>query len=333
MEGTTTTPSPAKSLRLDLTKPRYDQSTFYGRWRHFLDVTDPRTLLVSEDELSRALTMIQDYRSGRRDFMEEDLWRAKKIKDAIVHGDTGEKIFAPFRLSAFVPMNIVICAAMLMPNPSMASQLFWQWFNQSYNVGVNHANRNASNQMSNSQIMLAYGGAVAVSCSLAAGLSQLVKKAPSLSPALRATLSRFVPFTAVATAGVVNVFLMRKNEMTEGIAVQDKDGNVVGKSQRAGLFALTQTSISRCLTTAMVMAVPPIIMAGAEKTLLKRYPKLHWPVNLGVITGMLFAALPIAIAVFPQNCSVSAKLLEPQFHNLKDAKGNPIDTLSYNKGL
>jgi hypothetical protein len=120
--------------------------------------------------------------------------RVPPVKDAIVHGDTGEKIFAPFRLSAFVPMNIVICAAMLMPNPSvrtpathhcvnpgalasqyspgvrgclawvgcggqMASQLFWQWFNQSYNVGVNHANRNASNQMSNSQIMLAYGGA------------------------------------------------------------------------------------------------------------------------------------------------------------------------------
>jgi hypothetical protein len=41
------------------------------------------------------------------------------VKDAIVHGDTGEKIFAPFRLSAFVPMNIVICAAMLMPNPSV----------------------------------------------------------------------------------------------------------------------------------------------------------------------------------------------------------------------
>jgi hypothetical protein len=120
---------------------------------------DCRTLLVSDDELSRALTMIQDYRSGRRDFPEEDLWRAKKsalstapppaffvlslslsahsspgntrsppfvcchavppVKDAIVHGDTGEKIFAPFRLSAFVPMNIVICAAMLMPNPSV----------------------------------------------------------------------------------------------------------------------------------------------------------------------------------------------------------------------
>jgi hypothetical protein len=49
----------------------------------------------------------------------------------------------------------------------MASQLFWQWFNQSYNVGVNHANRNASNQMSNSQIMLAYGGATpSLSCNV-----------------------------------------------------------------------------------------------------------------------------------------------------------------------
>lgn len=81
-----------------------------------------------------------------------------------------------------------------------------------------------------------HAGAVAVSCSLAAGLSQFVKKA-TLSPAMRATLAKvllffhrpgstmwssereyvsmqFVPFTAVAAAGIVNVFLMRKNEMT-----------------------------------------------------------------------------------------------------------------------
>jgi hypothetical protein len=35
----------------------------------------------------------------------------------------------------------------------------------------------------------------------------------------------------------------------------------------------------------------------------------------GVITGMLFAALPIAIAVFPQNCSVSGmppEVMDPQ---------------------
>jgi hypothetical protein len=158
MENTTT--STTKKPAIDLTKPRYDQSTFYGRWRHFVDVTDVRMLLVGEEELNRALTMLRQYQSGERDFPEEDLWRAKKIKDAIIHGDTGEKIFMPFRLSAFVPINILICSAMLVPNASLASQIFWQWFNQSYNVGVNHANRNASNQMSNSQIMQAYAGQI-----------------------------------------------------------------------------------------------------------------------------------------------------------------------------
>lgn len=52
----------------------------------------------------------------------------------------------------------------------------------------------------------------------------------------------------------------------------------------------------------MVMAVPPIIMAGAEKTLLKRYPKLHWPVNLG--TASLDPRGPQWFWGYPITCSL-----------------------------
>uniref|UniRef100_A0A9L0JE40 Sideroflexin 5 n=1 Tax=Equus asinus TaxID=9793 RepID=A0A9L0JE40_EQUAS len=33
-----------------LGKPRFQQTSFYGRFRHFLDIIDPRTLFVTEEE-------------------------------------------------------------------------------------------------------------------------------------------------------------------------------------------------------------------------------------------------------------------------------------------
>lgn len=37
-------------------------------------------------------------------------------------------------MSAFVPTNLLICAGMLKPNPSLGSIIFWQWANQTLNV-------------------------------------------------------------------------------------------------------------------------------------------------------------------------------------------------------
>uniref|UniRef100_A0A8C9FC76 Uncharacterized protein n=1 Tax=Pavo cristatus TaxID=9049 RepID=A0A8C9FC76_PAVCR len=39
---------PADYPPFQLGKPRFEQTSFYGRFRHFLDIIDPRTLFVTE---------------------------------------------------------------------------------------------------------------------------------------------------------------------------------------------------------------------------------------------------------------------------------------------
>lgn len=41
------------------------------------------------------------------------------VVSSTIHPGTGEKIFAPFRVSAFVPANIIIAAGLLLPGASV----------------------------------------------------------------------------------------------------------------------------------------------------------------------------------------------------------------------
>ena len=122
-----------------------------------------------------------------------------------VHPDTKEPILLPFRLSAFVPMNTLVTAGLLTPTGRVGTAL-WQTINQSLNVGVNWANANKSTPMTVNETAVGYVSAVSASVTVALGLKSLVNG--------RLFLERLVPFAAVATAGCLNVFLMRRNELT-----------------------------------------------------------------------------------------------------------------------
>jgi len=320
--------------RVNLNKPRYDQTTFGGRFRHILHIIDPMTLFTSDAKLNAAVKLVDNYEKGR-DYKatEDQLWQAKKLKDATIHPDTGQKILWPFRMSAFVPLNTLIAVGLLTPNPTILNQIFWQWINQSMNIAVNHANRNASNPMSNTQISEAYAASVISSCSIAVGLSQLVKKADKLSPVFRTTIKRYVPFAAVASANVVNVFLMRRNEISEGIIVKDEHGEELGKSPIAGTRAVTQVAISRVVITMPVLTVPPLIMGYLEKSkFLRANPRVAAPLNLAICALSLATGVPTAIALFPQMSKVSVDKLEPKFHNIVK-NGKKVSHVYYNKGL
>ncbi|GEM08990.1 mitochondrial carrier protein, tricarboxylate/iron carrier [Rhodotorula toruloides] len=332
----------------DITQPRYDTKTYFGRVRHFASITSPLTLLASPTDLKNAQRLLKEYQEGtgdgRKAWGHEDQYgvrKAKQLVDSSIHPDTGEPVPLPFRLSAFVPTNLVIVAGMLAPNPSLKSVIFWQWANQSLNGALGKP---------------AYAAATLASCSIAVGLSQLVPRL-RVSPSARALLSKLVPFAAVASAGCVNIGLMRWKEMRDGISVfkpsDPKTGRPsseeLGKSSIAGAYAVGQTAASRVLTNIPTLILPPILMTLLEKrgvfnrangrrlntvTHIGVFPSARFSSlsltlsrRAGLIGLSLLVFLPPAIAAFPSRASISPKKLEERFHEV------PFEQVEFNKGL
>ena len=50
------------ALRINLDEPRYDQSTFSGRAKHFLITTNPLNVLASSKSLEEAKTIVEKHR-------------------------------------------------------------------------------------------------------------------------------------------------------------------------------------------------------------------------------------------------------------------------------
>ena len=176
--------------------------------------------------------------------------------------------------------------------------LLWQITNQSLNVAINSANANKSTPLSTSTMVQSYFLAVSASCTVALGLNALVPRIKRLSPTAKMTLTRLVPFAAVASAGALNVFLMRGEEIRQGIDVfpvlseneklqKEKDGVEVqslGKSKKAATLAVGETAISRVLNATPIMVLPPLILVRLQQMdWLKKRPRLTLPVNLGMM--------------------------------------------------
>ena len=108
---------------------RYDQSTFYGRFRKMVDVVDPRSLTCTAADRERAQGLLRGHKDGTLasgQATDTELWAAKKLVDATIHPDTGELIPMPFRMSGFVPFNGPICLGALLAT-SPGGIFFWHW--------------------------------------------------------------------------------------------------------------------------------------------------------------------------------------------------------------
>ena len=111
---------------------KYDQSTLSGRVKHFYG--EGLTLLTSTETLNTSVSILNKFRKGTllaeqkyADMKKNDplgfnkmLWDARSVKESIIHPDTNEPIFPPFRFSFFGPAQFIIIPLVLAPSTMLA---------------------------------------------------------------------------------------------------------------------------------------------------------------------------------------------------------------------
>lgn len=298
-----------------------------------MEVTDPRTVLASDEDLDKAAQLVKAYKAGTepKGTSEDDVWAAKKLYYSAYHPQTGEKNLFIGRMSFQVPGNMLITGGMMAAYKSTPLSIFFQFANQSFNAIVNYTNRNASSEISTETLATAYVAATSTSVAAALGLNTIISRSPTLS---KGVVGRFVPLIAVAMGNCINIPLMRQTELKNGITVSTKDGKEIGESKAAAVGAVAQVIPSRILMALPSMGFTPVVMAAIDKRgLLSAAPFLTMPVTVLVTGFTLCFSTPLACAIFPQQASISVSQLEPELQAKVKELCPTEKELYYNKGL
>jgi hypothetical protein len=196
------------------------KTTFWDRLQLYIEVTDFKTLVYSNERILEAKRLLDTGAS----LTPEEFKLNEKLVKAAIHPVTGEVIPKLFRVSAIAPVNIPLVWAMLScPSTNIPGTLFLHWLNQSYNAACNYANRSGEGQ-SMEQLGKAYGLAVTSACTIAYGMGRLVERSPRLKSSLIFRI--LIPTISTAAANVSNIVLTRINEINEGVPVFDDHGKV-----------------------------------------------------------------------------------------------------------
>ncbi|XP_037816178.1 sideroflexin-1-3 [Lucilia sericata] len=316
--------------KVDIDQPKYDQSTYLNRAKHFFLLTNPLNLLATNSDLEKAKRIVNDYRAGRPvpDVKNVDeLWRAKYLYDSAFHPETGEKSLIIGRMSAQVPMNTLITGCMLSFYKTTPAVIFWQWVNQTFNAVVNYTNRSGSTPLSKEQLLTSYVLATGGALTTALSLNRIVK---NLNP----LIGRLVPLAAVAAANCINVPMMRMQELKNGVTLLDEQNNEMGISKKAAAVGITAVVASRIAMATPGMVLTPLLINKLEKGgFLKRFPKASAPIQTLFCGFVLIFATPLGCAFFSQRAAIDVKSLEPEVQESIKKKNSELTQVWFNKGL
>ena len=328
---------PVDPSKLQLEKGR---SPIFGeRLKHFLTLSDPRSVFASNKSLESAAALLSDSKAYARASPPERL-RAKRLYLSAFDTRTGKRQAVIGRMS-FQPWgNTILTASMLIFSRTAAQVAGMQLANQAFNAAVNVVNSTRSAE--GKELFKSFASATAA----AAGVGMLLKfgtKGPSFE-----YLQPFIPFAAVAAGQAVNVPLMRAEELKGGLLVSqgaDEDDTEKSKKKKtkkkAKQIGYSRAAARKALrevwATRVFMAVPPMVSVplamdaiAANTNALATNPQLAVAITSLLVGLNLCVSTPLALAAFPQRGSISVSALEPE---LKAKLGGVGGYVTYEKGL
>lgn len=314
-----------------------------GRLKYFFAITNPLNAFTKDTEIQWAKKKMEDYwieekaKGGAQMTPGElkELIKAERIYNTIFHPDTKKKVPYVFRMCAFMPTNLPIMFGMLCVPQTIVNVVFWQWINQTYNACLNYNNRNATTVFTNKELGIAYTGAVTTSISIALIGRWLSKRFGTTAGSISSQRFRngLVSLCALATAGFLNLFLIRYNEMAKGVTLRYKDKEC-GISKEAAKKAVISSACTRAVLPIPLTMLTPVLWKLIE--ILNLAPKGRNGIiaaDMLILVCTLTVSMPLALSLFKQELTIDKDKVEPQFRNLKDENGNPITQFTFNKGL
>ncbi|KAG8464679.1 hypothetical protein KFE25_010047 [Diacronema lutheri] len=303
---------------------------YWARVVRIAHMLDPRMALAGDNELARADAICARWPRGGpapADVREADaLARARRLREATYHPDTGRTIFAPLRLSFMVPMNLTVDTAMILAatraNPAWS--VLAQAANQTYNAFHFYANRNGTHTDSAAQRVAAYALATASSVTAAVSIQ-------SLGPP--GSIARAIaPWTAVCVANALNLPTVRASEWLAGVEVRDADdGAPCGLSRVCGAYAVGVCVVSRVTAATPTLVVPPLVLRAIEARRGAPLPQAaRLPLLLGLIGANMCCGVPLVFGLFAQSSTLPGAWCEA---TVRRPDGRRPVEVTFNRGL
>lgn len=312
---------------------RYDMDSFLGRCLFYADAAAPDHMLVSAAEVQAARDALRDARRGPPGSgpSDEALWghaRTCYAKETV----EGGLIPPPCRMGGWaafgsLPVSCLILTARLRPESTFLFAC-GHWLNQSHIASVTYFNRPPGKAAAPETLLVAYVGAIAAAVGGVVSWKSAMRRFPVLQ---RAGL--FAPYPAAAAANVASTYMMRNQELADGIPVFDASGQDVGYSKIAAKDAISQTLVTRVVLPAGNFILTPLVYVSLEKAtplgaVVRRRPYLALPCQILTTIACFAVSVPASLSLYPPVAKVPAAALEPHIA----AKVPDGTILRYNKG-
>ncbi|KFR13251.1 Sideroflexin-4, partial [Opisthocomus hoazin] len=248
-----------------------------------------------------------------------------------VHPDTDKIIPVIFRPPAFLPMClplVIVSSLQLQAKPTF----FWQFVFHTYTTGFTLLNGNGTakaEEYSVQQKQILCGlGAISYAACVGALPLVFVNRYALKTSLTELVVRKLLPAPLLGLMCAFTAVVVRSPEFENGIEVMDRNGKVVGLSQKAGEKAVKETALSRAVLFGTTFFLPAVLMPFVERAKIAKTPRALATMRMLAVMSVLAGMLPVSLSMFPQCGEIKRADLEPEILSSTEET-----ELFYNRGI